>query len=213
MGNFIVYIQQYLRDEFVEVMNVKRDLHLGMQGLNVTTTALEIPERFVLSEVMQDRRLALFASRLAQKTERERREKNRALKCVRSHRKGKVYVRQDGRDPCPLQTKGLGSHGGSSLLLPAVSRRASERALLAEKEDQPLEGKKLERAVAKIFIQALTKLRQSGTVVLHDPSVSCDRLLKQQDRRAEAAQDILSIDRPPWEIDPALIFGEGGLKA
>lgn len=127
---------------------------------------VELPQAFSLDDITSNRDLALFATRLAQKTERDRRARKKQSAAAASRKKGDIWVRQDDQNLQAVITKGVGSRGGSTLLLPSVTRTTTSSSLKSEQDDAPLAGEKLTKAVSKQFREALIQMRQKGSIVV-----------------------------------------------
>lgn len=154
---------------------------------------VERPTPFTLDDLESDRHLQLFATRLAQKHEREKRLKRKG----RPTKKSEVWVKKQGRDGQPVSLKGVGSHGGSSLLLPTISSgaRTSKRVKTDDKVDaEPLSGERLEMAISKRFREALIEMRRKGAIVVNVPEAEGHRW--GMDERGEE-EDIL-LDLPSY---------------
>lgn len=107
---------------------------------------------------------------MAQKTEREKRAKKKVGALGRE--KGKLWVSKEANKEF-TSVKGVGSHGGSTLMLRTVSSglKASKRLEKVTKDEQPLDGAKLEKAISKCFREALIEMRQKGVIVLREPEM------------------------------------------
>lgn len=137
---------------------------------------VEEPTLFTLDDIESDRQLVTFATRLAQKGEREKRAKRKVGALGRE--KGKLWVSKEGKEGV-FSVKGVGSHGGSSLLLRTVSSelRSSKgrEKSTSKEEEQPLQGVKLEKAISKCFREALIEMRKKGVIVLSEPEIEESR--------------------------------------
>ncbi|ORY92529.1 hypothetical protein BCR35DRAFT_323084 [Leucosporidium creatinivorum] len=179
--NFITYIRQHLRDEHVDRSSPPTSQPSSMPhssppssdgafwGIRYASQEhVEEPTAFTLDDIESDRRLVTFATRLAQKLEREKRAKRKLGALERE--KGKLWVRKQGKEGL-VSVKGIGSNGGSALLLRTVSSgiRSSKERKETTGEEQPLEGAKLEKAISKCFREALVEMRKKGVIVLSEP--------------------------------------------
>lgn len=93
---------------------------------------------------------------------------------AKGRKKAAVYVNRQGQDEF-VSVKGVGSRGGSALLLPTVSSgaRSSKRARteggVEKVEETPLKGDRLAQAVSKQFRLALIEMRKRGVILLREP--------------------------------------------
>ncbi|KAK4049001.1 hypothetical protein OIV83_004362 [Microbotryomycetes sp. JL201] len=191
--NFFAYIKQHLRNEFVDKVERPIDYHdqdryknfdLSLSTADLTKTENKIesyPVPFKLDELKRDKHLMMFATRLAQKNEFERRAKKQSVSTGQSvGPKNNVWIsgrkEADGNDI--VETKSVGSFGGSALLLASVgsvkqtdagngsSSFWTTKKRTATQDDQLLHGDKLTRAVDKLFEFAVQQMCKRGDIVL-----------------------------------------------
>lgn len=179
--NFVTYIRQHLRDHHVDRPSPSASQPSSTAGSSgiwelkfASQGRAEEPTPFTLDDLESDRQLVMFATRLAQKLEREKRARKKVGASGRE--KDKLWVSKTGKAGF-TSVKGVGSHGGSSLLLRTVSSglKSSKERETTVKEEQPLEGLKLEKAISKCFREALIEMRKKGVIVLSAPEMEESR--------------------------------------
>ncbi|KAK4048362.1 OB-fold domain-containing protein [Microbotryomycetes sp. JL221] len=221
--NFVAYVRQHLRNEFVNrVQDLAKDRSNDSDDEDSIDFRQE-PIPFTVKDIQEDATLTNFATRLANKLERQRqfhKAKPRAspVECLLKQARGnngneqirvwstnRPVVDSEKQQAGILETKVVGSFGGSSLLLPTVSSQQEARIRAAREhlscsgreqlknpmtremavtisrrtktfDDKPLlQGDRLTKAVSQLFQQAISEMWKRGDIVMHAKQVQVKR--------------------------------------
>ncbi|GAA5894951.1 hypothetical protein JCM8208_000072 [Rhodotorula glutinis] len=227
LSNFIIYVRHHLRKRYVVAVPLpgspsaidmspppssqrspsSSSPSSSTSSSSSTRSAAELALPFTLAAVQANAHLSLFASRLAQEQARVARDKARGARPGTARR---AWVA-----PPPMGA-GRGAHHmarssvgmGAARLLPppptassssssSSGRRSGAPAVRHEHEPPLLEGAELERAVARVWREAIRTMRKAGMVVeAEEAAVSGDRAAGEL--RDKEVDDELP-DLPRWE--------------
>lgn len=177
--NFKYYILHHLRHHFLATFDphsrpsspTKQDVNAPW-ALDDSLPLQDLPRPFTLASLEARSHLRLFARRLAQSTEAEK-HLRRKRKAVVTAVPAKPWIRPmqgDGR----FRANVPGWKEGSAKLLPPPTmvgrKRGGEEEEKERKrvkvEDKELEGEALEKAVKRLFVDAIRGMRKDGEIVL-----------------------------------------------
>ena len=166
--NFLVYLKQHLNKYHVS----------RVPGRTPHDAPHELPCAFTIANLAGAKKLARFATRLAQKRAAEKRQGRvrsvRGLPALPA-RGGEAWIKAPEREGV-LERRDAGSRGGTSGFLPPPSvdpsrdegerkRQRSERG----REEKALSGAELDKAVRRVFVEGLQEMRRKGVIVTADP--------------------------------------------
>ncbi|KPV75202.1 uncharacterized protein RHOBADRAFT_53213 [Rhodotorula graminis WP1] len=227
LSNFIIYVRHHLRKRYVVAIpfpgsptdfdmspppSSQRSPSSSSPSSSTSSSSTsrhtaELALPFTLAAIQANAHLSLFASRLAQEQARVARDKERG---VRPGAATRAWVA-----PPPMgsgrgaQHVSRGSVGmGAARLLPPPSASSStssssrrSRAPLAPHEHEPplLEGAELERAIARVWREAIRTMRKAGMVVeAEDATARGDETVPAGELGGKVVEDELP-DLPRWE--------------
>lgn len=170
LSNFKVYIQFYIQRDYLSPLYARDSAPSPSQthhlGDHDHVPKQDTPNPFTLDSLETNKRLNVFAERLAQKLERTRLEGEGA-------RKRGVPLRENGSTdwvkPSVSGFRGSMSswNTGSVTLLPGPTARVGKSGVKQEgKKEGALKGEKLKSKVKGLFEKVLRLMREAGEIVL-----------------------------------------------
>ncbi|KAK4698131.1 hypothetical protein P7C70_g8106, partial [Phenoliferia sp. Uapishka_3] len=165
-----------------------------------TSTPYDAPRSFTLASLESSRTLTKFASRLSQKTARDKIEKKR----LRDRPKPlvvKTWAANGAGEGGYVRSGIPGMRGGSAKILPpAGQKKLREKGKEKEVEENVLEGDALLRATHKVFCEALKRMRAKGEIVVLAP---------------EEVEQLPEVGLSPLKFDTSYedLRGRGGIES
>lgn len=216
--NFKIYITHALRTYFLSTLSpssrpsspspTKQDPKAPW-ALGGSLPEQDLPRPFTLADLESRRSLRRFAQRLARKNAQEERGRKKRRTVVGAQL-AKPWIRP-GQGDGLYRANVAGWKGGSASLLEETERgegvgREEERERKRGREEgEELEGEALAKAVKRLFVDAIRRMRRDGEIVLAEeeeeeiPTLELSTSLEFRSRR-NGGSSRGATSKAPWDL-------------